>query len=471
MSDLFPDDKFEQPFTPDRLAHRVDVLRQRCWRRQPPDPGRRVPTDELVRPANWTKRIWRTCQALGERAVARLPLSLFLGQPGRAHAGSAERAAIFAVDDAGRHLGPGQHGRRSDLLLAAGRRRRRQAAARHDLLHEERRRAQHDPPRLLRQRRRPDQPARRPGPRAGQARFPTAAPDVMGLMAGVADVRFRGHTQHHSARCDLRASHQRRRHDGQQRLANAAHRVPAIRRRRRERHRHRAARHSSQVSAALAQLHYARGCSLAESFYQSISGPYQLLIVGDPLCQPWAVLPTDQGRRNHVGRRSERHGHACAAWRPPEPVIACRQRSNCMSTADWSPRESHRARRSRSTPPSWPTAITSCGSSACRRTRSKPRGESSCRFGVNNHDAAAGIHDCRPGQSGRHRENSRVSVRQPGATAIAIRQNSREVARVQGEAGDVEIEAATLGRGPTTLQAVSEGATPAVSRPLSIRIE
>lgn len=35
-------------------------------------------------------------------------------------------------------------------------------------------------------------------------------------------------------------------------------------------------------------VHYARGCSLAESFYQSVFGPYQLLIVGDPLCQPWA---------------------------------------------------------------------------------------------------------------------------------------------------------------------------------------
>jgi uncharacterized protein (TIGR03790 family) len=38
-------------------------------------------------------------------------------------------------------------------------------------------------------------------------------------------------------------------------------------------------------------LHYVRGCSLAESFYQSISSPYQLLIVGDPLCQPWGVFP------------------------------------------------------------------------------------------------------------------------------------------------------------------------------------
>ena len=39
------------------------------------------------------------------------------------------------------------------------------------------------------------------------------------------------------------------------------------------------------------QVHYARGCTLAEAFYQSVWGPYQLLIVGDPLCRPWANIP------------------------------------------------------------------------------------------------------------------------------------------------------------------------------------
>lgn len=38
-------------------------------------------------------------------------------------------------------------------------------------------------------------------------------------------------------------------------------------------------------------VHYARGCSVAESYYQSVPQPFQLLIVGDPLCQPWAVAP------------------------------------------------------------------------------------------------------------------------------------------------------------------------------------
>lgn len=38
-------------------------------------------------------------------------------------------------------------------------------------------------------------------------------------------------------------------------------------------------------------VHYARGCTLAEAFFQSVASPYQLLVVGDPLCRPWAQIP------------------------------------------------------------------------------------------------------------------------------------------------------------------------------------
>jgi len=48
---------------------------------------------------------------------------------------------------------------------------------------------------------------------------------------------------------------------------------------------------AEKFPTAMVQVHYARGCSLAEAFYQTIYGPYQLLIVGDPLCRPWANIP------------------------------------------------------------------------------------------------------------------------------------------------------------------------------------
>jgi len=39
---------------------------------------------------------------------------------------------------------------------------------------------------------------------------------------------------------------------------------------------------------AFLHVHYTAGCTLAEAFAQSVYGPYQLLIVGDPLCRPWS---------------------------------------------------------------------------------------------------------------------------------------------------------------------------------------
>jgi hypothetical protein len=48
---------------------------------------------------------------------------------------------------------------------------------------------------------------------------------------------------------------------------------------------------ATKIPTARLHAHYARGCTLAESFYQSVSCPFQLLIVGDPLCCPFGKFP------------------------------------------------------------------------------------------------------------------------------------------------------------------------------------
>lgn len=58
--------------------------------------------------------------------------------------------------------------------------------------------------------------------------------------------------------------------------------------------------------SAFMHLHYARGSTLAEAFYQSLYGPYQLLIIGDPLCRPW-------GRAVSIGVPSLSAASAAAA--------------------------------------------------------------------------------------------------------------------------------------------------------------
>ena len=48
---------------------------------------------------------------------------------------------------------------------------------------------------------------------------------------------------------------------------------------------------ANKFPTARLHVHYARGCTLAESFYLSVKWPFQLLIAGDPLCSPYGNFP------------------------------------------------------------------------------------------------------------------------------------------------------------------------------------
>jgi hypothetical protein len=89
---------------------------------------------------------------------------------------------------------------------------------------------------------------------------------------------------------------------------------------------------------------------------------------------------------------------------------------------------------------------------------------------VNNHDAAVEI-KVGPATQVPLAAKLKVSVRQPGATSFTIRQNSRVLGNVKGESGELEIPATTLGRGPTSLQAISEGKAAAASAPVHVLVE
>jgi hypothetical protein len=214
------------------------------------------------------------------------------------------------------------------------------------------------------------------------------------------------------------------------------------------------------------QLHYARGCSLAESFYQSIGGPYQLLIVGDPLCQPWAAIPkvavagikADDKVKGTISVTPSGLGQRGVAVGIFELYIDGRLvgRSTAGATAEID------------------TTKLADGFHELRVVgiESSPvetQGRVILAFTVQNGDAAlefkTALYRVKAG------DTVKVSVRQAGATGVTIRQNSRDLASVKGEAGDVEIAAAQLGRGPNDLQAFSEGTSPLISAPLRIWVE
>jgi hypothetical protein len=211
------------------------------------------------------------------------------------------------------------------------------------------------------------------------------------------------------------------------------------------------------------QLHYARGCSLAEAFYQSVSGPYQLLIVGDPLCQPWAAIP----KITVAGVKPEEKVKGTISLKPSGP--------NSIGNYELYVDGRLTARSVPGNPLPLDTTQVPDGYHELRVVgiRSDPietQGRTIVPVFVNNHEASIEI-KVAPATRIPLAAKIKVSVQQPGATSFTIRQNSRDLGHVKGESGDLEILATTLGRGPTTLQAISEGKAAAVSAPVRIFVE
>jgi hypothetical protein len=211
------------------------------------------------------------------------------------------------------------------------------------------------------------------------------------------------------------------------------------------------------------QLHYVRGCSLAEAFYQSVSCPYQLLIVGDPLCQPWAAIP----KITVTGVKPDEKVKGTLSLTPFGPA----------SVGNYELYIDGRLTTHAAAGNPLPLDSTKLADGyhelrvvGIRSDLIETQGRAIVPVFVNNHDATVEI---RVGPATRIPLSAKlkISVRQAGASSFTIRQNSRDLGHVKGESGDLEILATTLGRGPTTLQATSEGKAAAVSAPVRIIVE
>ena len=214
------------------------------------------------------------------------------------------------------------------------------------------------------------------------------------------------------------------------------------------------------------QLHYARGCSLAESFYQSISGPYQILIVGDPLCQPWATPPKVAVN----GIKADQKVSGTISITPISGTVLGRKIGSFDIFLDGrlvtrnAPGNTLELDTTKL--PDGYHELRIVGTSA---DPIETQGRIVVPILVQNHDATLELKTA--SLRVKFSETLRLNVGQPGATTITIRQNSRDLGSVKGEAGEVAIAAATLGRGPSTLQAFSEGSVPAVSAPIYVFVE
>ena len=214
------------------------------------------------------------------------------------------------------------------------------------------------------------------------------------------------------------------------------------------------------------QLHYVRGCSLAESFYQSITAPYQLLIVGDPLCQPWASFPTVSVEGVEPGQevRGMLSITPSAADTSARKVarfgifvdgrlVARSQPGNALSLDTTQLLDGYHELR-----------VVGVAGDAI-----ETQGRTIVPFRVNNHDRSVDLSLVKQDDVS-SRIAVRLHVQQPDAKQIMVMQNGRQVGQVDGPEGEVQISSELLGRGLVALQAISAGETAAVSAPVWVRV-
>jgi uncharacterized protein (TIGR03790 family) len=199
------------------------------------------------------------------------------------------------------------------------------------------------------------------------------------------------------------------------------------------------------------QVYYAQGCSAAEAFYQSVFGPYQLLIVGDPLCQPWAEIPdvTVDGVAAGGKISGEIVLHPSARFRRGdrakrfELFVDGRRFAKCRPGGDLKidsrlfPDGYHELR------------VVAIGDSLI-----ETQGRAIVESWFNNHDRQIDVRVAPRRQVGWEQPIA-VVVEANGVDEIVIQHHAATVGEsIAGEKGTLNIDSKLLGQGPATIQAI-----------------
>jgi hypothetical protein len=219
------------------------------------------------------------------------------------------------------------------------------------------------------------------------------------------------------------------------------------------------------------QVHYARGCSLAEAFYQSVYGPYQLLIVGDPLCRPWANIPHVEA--DGIENGSLVKGDLTLTPKGTVPHGGKIDRFelfvNGARAAQCKPGETLKLDTTLV-----PDGFQEIRIVAVENSAIQSQGRAIYSIVTENYGRKIEV-SAEPNGTLKNGDMLKIKVKSPGSLGIGIMQNSRIVGRIAGEEGTAEIAAAKLGSGKVQLQAVGIGKTGpkshVLSKPIDVEIE
>jgi hypothetical protein len=204
--------------------------------------------------------------------------------------------------------------------------------------------------------------------------------------------------------------------------------------------------------APMMQVHYARGCTVAESFYQTVQCPYQLLIVGDPLCRPWANVPDITCTGLTAGETVQ----GVVKIKPAAHFSGSLETEHFELICD--------GLKSSDCPPDGvlelDTAKVADGVHEIRlvavaKGPIAARGEKIIPFSCANHNRTIEV-SCLPERAVSLKKSLVLTVKAPQAIRVEVFRGTRSLGAIPGS-GKIAIGAETLGCGPVQLQVVAFG--------------
>ncbi len=210
---------------------------------------------------------------------------------------------------------------------------------------------------------------------------------------------------------------------------------------------------ANKFPSPMLQVHYARGCTVAESFYQSVLCPYQLLIVGDPLCRPWANIP----EITVAGLTADETVHDELKIKPQARFAGGVEAEHFEMILD--------GLKIRECPPGGSLEVDTkkiadgaheLRVAAVSKGPLPARGEKIIPFASANHKRTIRV-TCAPQKVVSLKKSLIITAKSPGSTSIRILRGTRLLGVIAGDDGHAEIPARTVGRGPVRLQVVGVG--------------
>jgi hypothetical protein len=210
---------------------------------------------------------------------------------------------------------------------------------------------------------------------------------------------------------------------------------------------------AQKFPAPMIQVHYARGCTAAESFYQAVQCPYQLLIVGDPLCRPWANIP----EIDCAGLIAGQTVHGAIKIKPQARFAGGLEAEHFEMFLD--------GFKVGECPPGgsldFDTDVIADGAheirvAAVTKGPVAARGEKIIPFSAANHHGSIDV-TCVPEKTVSLNKSLVITVKSPHATRIQVTRGTSLLGAITGSEGKVEIPAVALGCGPVQLQVIAIG--------------